>query len=77
MIWAIRAGAFAAALFISLVVFLFWGKFGTALVRALEVPVVASSTHATPNDGVVSVSVLPNAKPAVRKPVCDKDHPCK
>jgi hypothetical protein len=69
-----RLGALVAALAISLVIFLFWGRFGAALVKTMQIEYAPHKTVTAPQTpGEVSVT-LPSIAP--QKP-CPKGQTCK
>lgn len=72
--WSMRFGAMALALVVSLIIFLFWGRFGAALVRAMEIEYAPAKKVTQPHDpGEVSVS-LPSVGPQKE---CPKGQTCK
>jgi hypothetical protein len=72
--WGMRFGALGLAIVVSLIIFLFWGRFGAALVRAMEIEYAPDKKVTAPQTpGEVSVS-LPSVQPQKN---CPKGQTCK
>ncbi|HEY1837118.1 MAG: hypothetical protein WBQ17_14490 [Rhizomicrobium sp.] len=67
--WKMRLGALGMALAVSLIIFLFWGRFGAAFVRVMVIEYAPPKPAAT-EPGEVSVSLPPPKS-------CPKGQACK